>query len=282
LFIGGAPVGPPASPPRGAPSTARIARPPIVWLEATQFTRGSTEEDIEYAVELCVRTTPRVHAQLLCHPETFAHETPPQRVHLDAYGIDRTEVTVEAYRRCVIAGVCTPSRIAADDERLGLPDHPVTGVDFGQASRYCEFVGGRLPTEAEWEHAARGHDGRRFPWGNFYNDRLANHSQLGLESAVDGYRYAAPVTAHVDGRSAYGLLGMAGNAMEWTADLYASDAYTTSSAVNPRGARAGGQRVVRGGSWRLYAFALRATHRFQAGAGQAAPDLGFRCAYDPP
>ncbi len=280
LFIGGAPVREPASPPPGAPGTTRIARPAIVWIESGSYVRGSTEADVEYAVELCQRTTPRAHAALLCHPETFAHETPPQEVHLHAFGIDRTEVTVRAYRRCVTAGVCTPSRIAADDERLGLDEHPVTGVDFTQAARFCAFVDGRLPTEAEWEYAARGHDRRRFPWGNFYNDRIANHAQSGLESTVDGYRHAAPVDAHPDGRSPFGLLGMAGNAMEWTADLYAADAYSSTTSVNPRGARVGGSRVVRGGSWRLWAFGLRATHRFQIGSGQAEPDLGFRCAYD--
>ncbi len=282
LFLGSAPVHPPPSPPSGSTTTVRVQGPAIVWIEAADFTRGATEDDIDFAVDLCARTTPRFEARILCHPETFAHETPPQEVHLDAYGIDRTEVSVAAYRRCVIAGVCTPSRIAVDNDQLALPDYPVTGVDFAQATRYCDFVGGRLPTEAEWEHAARGGDHRRFPWGNFYNDRLANHLQGALDTALDGYRYAAPVDAFPDGQSAYGLLGMAGNAMEWTADLYAADAYTTTSAVNPRGARAGGLRVVRGGSWRSWAFTLRSTFRFQVGSGETHPDLGFRCAYDPP
>jgi len=280
LFLGSARVAPEPSPPPGTPTVVRTTPPAIVWIGDGRYVRGSTEDVVAHAVELCRRTVRGAQAQMMCHPENFRDETPPQRVYVSAFGIDRTEVTVAAYRRCVTAGFCTPSTISAEDERLALPEHPVTGVDFRQASGYCAFIGGRLPTEAEWERAARGDDGRRFPWGDHYNDRLANHGHFDLENVVDGYRHAAPVGSFPDAASPFGVLDMAGNAFEWTADLYAPDTYSRTSTVDPRGVTSGGQRVVRGGSWRWPAFMMRTTHRFYYGDGHEAPDLGFRCAYD--
>jgi len=282
LFLGGAPVVPEPTPSANASQAVRMAAPTVVWISGGQHVRGSTDADLDYAVTLCQETFHGPDSQILCHAENFRDETPTQQVHLAGFGIDRTEVTVAAYRRCVTDGACTPSTISAEDERLALRTHPVTGVTFAQAVRFCGFVGGRLPSEAEWERAARGGDGRTFPWGNHYNDRLATHGGIHTESTVDGYRYAAPVGSYPDGASPYGVLDLAGNAFEWTADLYASDAYTTTSPVHPRGPRTGGQRVVRGGSWRMPAFMLRAAYRWKVGEGQSAPDLGFRCAYDPP
>jgi formylglycine-generating enzyme required for sulfatase activity len=253
-----------------------------VWIDAGRFVRGSDEADVEAAVRFCERTMDPLEAQVICHPETFHDETPTQRVRLDAFGIDRTEVTVAAYRRCIGAGVCTPGSVSAADDRLSLPAHPITGVDFHQASRFCAWVGGRLPTEAEWERAARGHDRRRFPWGDAYNDRLANHGGgFRQVDPVDGHRFAAPVGSYPDGASPYGVLDLAGNAWEWTADLFAADAYVVTSPVNPRGPASGAQRVVRGGSWRYPPIALRLAHRNRLGEGESQPDLGFRCAYDP-
>jgi sulfatase modifying factor 1 len=282
LFLGGAPIAPEPTPPASVSQAVRISLPSVVWIPDGRYTRGSTDVDVAYAVSLCQDGVSAAQAQILCHPESFHDETPTQRVYVGAFGLDRTEVTVAAYRRCVRAGRCTPSTISAEDERLSQPQHPVTGVTFGQAVRYCAFVDGRLPTEAEWERAARGSDGRRFPWGDHYNDRLANFGGARASEVLDGYRYAAPVGSYPDGASPYGILDLAGNALEWTADLHASDTYATSSAVNPRGARSGGQRVIRGGSWGWPAFAHRTTHRSLLGEGYSSPDLGFRCAYDRP
>jgi formylglycine-generating enzyme required for sulfatase activity len=287
LFLGSAPVRPDPVPPPSASTSVRVTRPPVVWIPAGRFQRGTREDELLDIVELCLRTVGALRAAATCQPEYFRGETPAQEVHVGAFGIDRTEVTVVAYRRCVAAGRCTPSDISAEDERLALPDHPVTGVDFRQASSYCDFVGGRLPTEAEWERAARGHDRRIFPWGRHWNDRLANGGGVlgGLDELgvpVDGYRFAAPAGAFADGASPYGLLDMAGNALEWTSDLYADDTYATSTSVDPTGASSGALRVVRGGSWRMPGFMLRTANRMHTGDGHTAPDLGFRCAYDPP
>ncbi len=282
-FLGTTAVSPPAVPPASGPHTLRVAAPAIAWIEAGSFTRGSSDDEIAEAVALCERTSPLPEVRELCHPEFFAAERPEQRVHLAAYGIDRFEVTVAAHRRCVAAGACTPSRVSADDERLSQEAHPVTGVTHRQALRYCRFVGGRLPTEAEWEHAARGDDGRTFPWGDVYNDRLANHG-IGFNRPddIDGARYAARVGSHPSAVSPYGVHDLAGNVWEWTADLYAHDAYAAGTVVHPTGAMTGGDRVVRGGSWRSPAFTMRSAYRFRVGEGGTAPDLGFRCAYDPP
>jgi formylglycine-generating enzyme required for sulfatase activity len=160
---------------------------------------------------------------------------------------------------------------------------PVTGIAFREAADYCEGVAGRLPTEAEWERAARGGDRRRFPWGRYYNERLANHgSATGRSDPSDGALHSAPVGSYVDGQSPYGVRDLAGNVWEWTSDRFAADAYVSlTSRVDPTGPDTGGERVVRGGSWRSPPFTLRAANRAPMPEGDWAPDLGFRCAYDP-
>lgn len=290
LFGGGLPTLHPQPPPD---QRLVVQRPDVVWIPGDWFLRGSDEEDIDFAVELC-RAGEGEGLPGGCPAELFIVEAPQERIWISTYGIDRTEVTHAAWRRCVAANACPPSRVNAANEvaarRLGLPAHPVSGVTWDEARTFCEWVGGRLPTEAEWERAARGHDGRHFPWGNVYNPRLANHGgpahdprllRFGRPDGQDGFRYAAPVGSYPDAVSPYGLVDMAGNVWEWTADLYDPEAYIDAVRVDPQGAREGGQRVVRGGSWFEPAFALRTTHRAAVAQGDAAPDLGFRCAYDP-
>ena len=249
----------------------------VVFIDGGWFWRGSTDRDVAYATSLCEREWGD-RGRELCRGDIVASllaaETPRRRIWVSAYRIDRTEVTHERWRRCVAAGRCPPARTDGHP-RLSSPQMPVTGVDFFEAERYCAFVGGRLPTEAEWERAARGSGRRRFPWGMLFNDRLANHRR-----ALDGFRYLAPVGSFPAAASPHGLLDMAGNVWEWTADRFAIDSYATGPAVDPTGPPSGGQRVTRGGSWRSSADLLRVTMRRPWPAGSAAPDLGFRCAYD--
>ncbi len=256
----------------------------VVWIRGGMFFRGAGPYELRAAFQLCLtQTRIGMRNELRCSEQLFALEAPRREIQLSTFGIDRMEVSHAHYRRCVRAGRCLPASVSSDDTRVGQPQMPVAGVTFRDAERYCEYAGGRLPTESEWERAAAGASGRRrFPWGRQYNDRLANHGDDGRPDGVDGYRYAAPVSAFPEGRSPDGLLNMAGNVWEWTRDRFDFEGYGNGPSVNPQGPRHGGQRVVRGGSWRSDAYSLRVTHRVPVGEGTRFPDLGFRCAYDAP
>lgn len=255
-----------------------LESPALVRIAAGSFVMGSTDADVAFALALCRQEG---GAEGGCREDVFADEAPTRRVYLHAYRIDRLEVSHADWWRCVRAGACPPARVASADTRLGRPDHPVVGVTWREASAYCRWAGGRLPSEAEWERAARGGSARRFPWGHAFNTRLANHgSPSGEPDAADGYLYAAPVDGFGDGHSAHGLSNMAGNVWELVADRYDAHAYASGDAVDPRGAVEGDKRVVRGGSWRSPAYALRVTQRAAVGEDESRPDVGVRCAYD--
>jgi formylglycine-generating enzyme len=260
----------------------RVEPPPIVWLSAGRSVMGASDREIGYAMELCLEERPLAIRSLApdmdgaCSPRRFVSEAPERWVWTDAYGIDRTEVTHAAWRACVLAGRCAPSRIPEDDDRLAAPEMPATAITWDEALAYCRFRGGRLPSESEWERAARGGRRHRFPWGRVYNSRLANHGRSPMgPDASDGYALAAPVGSFPDGVSPHGLLDAAGNAWEWTASTpHPED-------VGP-GADASVYRTVRGGSWAQPPEAMRVTHRVWLPSADQRSDLGFRCAYDPP
>jgi formylglycine-generating enzyme required for sulfatase activity len=205
------------------------------------------------------------------------NEKPLHTVYLDAYHMDKTEVTNAQYERCVTAGGCAPSQSSAS-----MADHPVTGVDWHQADAYCAWAGKRLPTEAEWEKVARGGSGTRmYPWGNQAPDcSLANFWTGGLPSVCVGGTSA--VGSHPGGASPYGVLDMAGNVFEWVADWYSSTYYTTSPASNPTGPSSGTRKVWRGGSWNFGSTDLRVASRDHGGLTQWHVGLGFRCATGAP
>jgi iron(II)-dependent oxidoreductase len=199
-------------------------------------------------------------------------ERPRRGVFLDAFFIDRYEVTNRDYRKFVEAtGRFTPDFI--DDPDLGKPDRPVVGVGFSDAAAYAEWVGKRLPTEAEWEKAARGDDGRIYPWGNEFEGGKANNIGDG-----DGYSYTAPVDGFQAGRSPYGAVNMSGNVWEWCADFYQDNYYAAAPAKNPKGPQNGVLRVIRGGSWDKDQKQLITTNRSAADPETRRYDLGFRCA----
>lgn len=253
-----------------------------VWIAGGWFHRGSNSANLDRTVRLC-RKERRLLGEQGCRPEAFTDETPAHRSWLPGFDLDRFEVTYAQWNACVRAGQCPPLRVSGNDRRVARSVHPATGMTWREARAYCAFAGGRLPTEAEWEKAARGHSVQLFPWGEFHNPTLANQGKVGfVPDTADGYRHAAPADSFSAGASPYGAINMAGNVWEWTADAYAEGGYAEADPFNPQGANPSGQRIVRGGSWRSPPHTLRVTNRTALPEGEAFPDVGVRCAYDPP
>ncbi|NIO70436.1 MAG: SUMF1/EgtB/PvdO family nonheme iron enzyme [Anaerolineae bacterium] len=220
-------------------------------------------------------------------------EKPMQSVRLEDFWIDKFEVTNEQFARFLneegnqeedgvnwVNVEDEGSNIIYEDgqysPRSGYEDHPVTYVSWYGAQSYCQWAGKRLPTEAEWEKAARGTDGRIWPWGNDWDDEdKANSKEAG-----PGHTTA--VGSYPDGASPYGCMDMAGNAWEWVADWYQGDYYQVTPNHNPQGPNQGVYRVVRGGSWALPQRLSRCSGRFPFIPSVMRNDLGFRCASSSP
>jgi formylglycine-generating enzyme required for sulfatase activity len=263
-----------------------VLRAPLasrVRVSGGRFVMGSTIGEMNHAMELCKR---EMYGQLCDHRGAdFRAEGNAHEVSIFTFDIDRTEVTVEAYGRCVAAGACAPSGTPQGDARFDRPNLPVTFVRWNDAVAYCAWAGGRLPTEAEWEFAARGPGGRIYPWGRIYNPRLCNHGAFASDEtdATDGFAFLAPVGSLPDGATPTGILDMAGNAAEWVSDFFEVDpeghGYDGRPAVNPKGPPTGAFHVVRGGSFASGAAWVRAAARSTLIDPRSAR-VGFRCAYD--
>jgi len=204
-------------------------------------------------------------------------EQPVHTVTLDSFWIDRTEVTNAQYAHCVADARCSPppqTGSYARDTYYGdsrFDDYPVTYVSWHDADTYCEWAGGRLPTEAEWEYAARGPDGHIYPWGSDEpNSTLANYDVIvGDTTAVGSFPAGA---------SWVGAMDMAGNVLEWGNDWYTDSYYPVSPAENPTGPDTGDFRVLRGGSWLQDPDMVRSANRSWSGPyGYRFNHIGFRC-----
>jgi formylglycine-generating enzyme required for sulfatase activity len=205
------------------------------------------------------------------------HEQPLHTVTLDAYYIDKYEVTNARYKACVDAGECTAPGSVGSWTRSPYygtstyADYPVLNVTWNQASAFCAWAGGRLPTEAEWEKAARGSsDTRVYPWGNSAPDcTKTNYSPcVGDTSRVGSYP---------SGASPYGVMDMAGNVWEWVNDWYDGNYYSVSPGVNPQGPATGWERVLRGGSWGSGDLNVRSARRLSNFPDFWDFNFGFRC-----
>jgi formylglycine-generating enzyme required for sulfatase activity len=224
-------------------------------------------------------------------------ERPEHRVTLRAFAMDRTEVTRANYFRCVRARICEEPYLPRPTFRD--PQQPVVAVSWFAARAYCRWTGGRLPTEEEWEKAARGTDGRIYPWGNDAPtpERAVYHLRMNVG-------HPAAVGTHTAGDSPFGLHDMAGNVWEWTESVYDPYAYTRpattptcetalaafadlrhrndNSFTGAMGIPTQCQRVLRGGAWNYWPDGLRSSNRVHHEPTGRYPVSGFRCAADVP
>jgi formylglycine-generating enzyme required for sulfatase activity len=277
-----------------------IVRPAaeMVRIPAGPFTMGSPSHQLSQASTLCMRELGPRQAMLCTESSlgpfgviprppylvALGAERPSGTVYVSAFEIDRTEVTNADWRACVAAGACLPAYRTSGDRRFDGATHPVVAISHREATAYCAWRQKRLPTEAEWEKAARGTDGRIWPWGNRWDGSRLNHGRIREVERVpdvdttDGHRYTAPVGSYPKGKSPYGVLDLAGNVAEWVDGWYTDG--LERSPVNPRGARVGSARIVRGGSWFGPRYGTRSAARAPIAPEARELWVGFRCARD--
>jgi eukaryotic-like serine/threonine-protein kinase len=208
--------------------------------------------------------------------KTSTNASPEHTVSLDAYWIDQTEVTNGMYAKCVNDGICKAPENNASHNRESYfndskyADFPVIFVNWYEADAYCKWAGRELPTEAQWEKAARGTDGRIYPWGEEVpnNDLLKFNYDQGDTVKVGSYPAGA---------STYGALDMAGNVWEWVSDFYQADYYKNSPVKNPLGPVYGYEKAARGGSWEDDISLVRSIYRKGFPTIYTSNNLGFRC-----
>lgn len=250
--------------PPGAEGVRDKDKAVMVFVPAGTFTMGSTDADAA----------------------ADSDEKPAHDVTLDAFWLDKFEVTNFQYAQCVEAGECEPSSRAGDGD-FNSALQPVVDVSWQDAANYCAWAGARLPTEAEWEYAARGPDNLIYPWGDAFDGSRLNFcdaycSQSWNDASVnDGYALTSPVGSYPAGASWVGAMDMAGNVWEWVNDWFQSDYYTRFVSQNPPGPteeESDGTKVLRGGAWHYDRNVVRCANRGGDGPLYRYDDVGFRCA----
>ncbi len=222
---------------------------------------------------------------------SYQPEFPQRKVYLDAYEIDQYEVTTVQYLKFVLATDRPPLvdwQYDGGNFQVTMATHPVMHVSWLDADAYCQWAGKRLPTEAEWEKAARGEEGRIYPWGNHPAGLTrANFGRTGLSGPVRDrperlllYPPIISVDKYENAVSPYGVYQMSGNVAEWAADWYDPSYYKTAPDRNPKGPERGTQRAFRGGGWIDSTPSVRAAQRNGADPNTNMNWLGFRCARD--
>ena len=251
-------------------------------VPAGEFQMGTTDAEVQDVLKLCGEYSGN------CEEEWFEKEQPVHTVTLDGFWIDRTEVTNAQFANFLSEQEEESKKVMTwldlDDSnsqieivnsqyqpRSGLDVYPVGLVSWDGANAYCDWAGGRLPTEAEWEYAARGTESRIFPWGDQFDG-----AKLNYQSSSDGYAELAPVGSFPGGASWCDALDMSGNVEEWTADWFGS--YTDEAQSNPKGPALGQYRVSRGGSFRSAPFETRTANRGAGSPTDTNRATGFRCA----
>ena len=265
--------------PKTDPSSSALTKPPGDGTLGDQWIRPKDELAIVFVPGGTFRM-----GSFGKDPLATAEELPNHTVTLNSYWIDRTEVPNSAYNQCVKTGLCTQSRYANNASYNG-ENLPAVGISWQDAATYCDWVGGRLPFEAEWEYAAKGEPGNLYPWGDRFDGGLLNFCDANCReswadgSVTDGFEESAPVGSYPEGASWVGALDMAGNVWEWVWDWYSE--YTSEDQTNPVGPANGSCKIIRGGCWANGADGVRTTYRMDSGSeislSTRHANIGFRC-----
>jgi len=271
-------------------------------LDVADVTREWTEEGRKIAAE---RIKLPAHDEMIRIPagpflmgsdkktdkNSYGAEYPQRKVHVDAYEIDKYEVTTVQFLKFVLANNLPPLidwQYDGGNFQETMANHPVMHVSWFEADAYCKWAGKRLPTSAEWEKAARGEDGRIYPWGNQPAGlSRANFGRTGLSGPVRDrperlllYPPIVSVDKYENAISPYGVFQMSGNVAEWTADWYDATYYKKAPDRNPKGPEQGTQKAFRGGGWIDSTPSVRPAQRNGAEPATKMNWLGFRCARD--
>jgi formylglycine-generating enzyme required for sulfatase activity len=260
----------------------------LVYVPPGEFQMGSSKEMVFAAKDLCKSSFEGISAGI-CRVTSYMDEFPDHPVELSAFWLDQTEVTNGQYRLCLEAGVCDPPKelgsFSRDSyfESTEFDGYPVINLTYVMAVDYCTWVGARLPTEAEWEYAARGPEGFLFPWGNEFDTTKLNYCDSSCKGVADpifndGFPDTAPVGVFPEGASWVGALDLSGNVREWVADWYGY--FPDEKVTDPQGPLEGDSWVSKGGSWYDAPYNLRSNNRGSNAKDYWRHKLGFRCVMD--